>query len=169
MAEETVYLELSEENDGAHKFYEVVTRDTQVHIRYGRIGDQGQTQSHAHATEELAKKFAQKKIREKMQKGYAHAVMGQRQKRAVTRRQIVSQAADELASFWEADRQSAEVHLPDLRGYLDGLTADSVRAATCQVESIPLPRTREFPSWTPRPARRYPSIEPENDRLALDD
>jgi predicted DNA-binding WGR domain protein len=45
MADETSYLELSEENGGAHKFYEVATSDTQVQIRYGRIGDQGQTQS----------------------------------------------------------------------------------------------------------------------------
>lgn len=91
MAEETVYLELSEESGGAHKFYEVVTRDIEVHIRYGRIGDTGQTQVNRHASEELARKFAQKKIRDKMSKGYAHAIMGQRQKRAVTRRQIVSQ------------------------------------------------------------------------------
>lgn len=91
MAEETVYLELSEEGGGAHKFYEVVTSDTQVRIRYGRIGDTGQTQTKAHASEEQARKFAQKKIREKLNSGYAHAVMGQRKKRAVTRRQIVSQ------------------------------------------------------------------------------
>lgn len=90
MANETVYLELSEQNGGAHKFYEVVTSDTQVQIRYGRIGDQGQAQSSTHATTELAHKFAQKKIREKLQKGYEHAVKGQRQKRPVTRRQIVS-------------------------------------------------------------------------------
>lgn len=103
MAEETTYLELSEESGGAHKFYEVITRDTQVHIRYGRIGDQGQSQSHTHATEELAKKFAQKKIREKTQKGYAHAVMGQRQKRAVTRRQIASQrsTATQAPVLWK--------------------------------------------------------------------
>ena len=93
MANETVYLELSEQNGGAHKFYEVVTNDTQVQIRYGRIGDQGQFQSSTHTTTEIAHKFAQKKIREKLQKGYEHAVKGQRQKRPVTRRQIVSSLA----------------------------------------------------------------------------
>ena len=82
MAEETIYLELSEET-GAHKFYEVVTTDTQVRVRYGRIGDQGQAQINNHATPELASKFAQKKVCEKMSKGYAHAIMGQRQKRSV--------------------------------------------------------------------------------------
>ena len=54
MAEETTYLELSETGGGAHKFYEVVTDDTQVRIRYGRIGDQGQTQASNHATMEQA-------------------------------------------------------------------------------------------------------------------
>lgn len=91
MAEETVYLELSEDGGGSHKFYEVVTSDTQVLIRYGRIGDAGQLQTNTHTTQELAQKFAQKKIREKLNKGYEHAIKGQRQKRPVTRRQIVSQ------------------------------------------------------------------------------
>jgi hypothetical protein len=89
------------------------------------------------------------------------------EKRAVT--QEIGKAARQLADLWQADRESADVHLPDLRGYLLSLTADSVGAATRQVESIPLPRTREFPSWTPRPPRRDPSIESEDDRLALDD
>src|SRR5258708_4757757 len=68
MAEETTYLELSQDDGGAHKFYEVVINDTEVNIRYGRIGDQGQKQASTHATTEIAQKFAQKKIREKVQK-----------------------------------------------------------------------------------------------------
>src|SRR5438105_12588492 len=90
MAEETTYLELSETGGGAHKFYEVVTDDTQVRIRYGRIGDQGQAQVSNLATSELAQQFAQKKIRSKLKSGYAQAVMGQRQKRTVTRRSAVA-------------------------------------------------------------------------------
>lgn len=90
MAEETTYLELSEEGGGSHKFYEVIVRDTQVSIRYGRIGDQGQTQNSSYATFEEAKKAAQKKIQEKVRSGYAPAVMGARQKRPVTRRQVTS-------------------------------------------------------------------------------
>lgn len=103
MAEETIYLELSEEGGGAHKFYEVVTNDTQVRIRYGRIGDQGQTQTKDHTTQELARRFAQKKVREKLSSGYAHAIMGQRQKRAVTHRQIVSQrsTAKQAPVLWK--------------------------------------------------------------------
>lgn len=102
MTEETIYLELSEET-GVHKFYEVITTDTQVRVRYGRIGDAGQTQINDHATQELARKFAQKKVREKMSKGYAHAIRGQRQKRAVTRRQIVSQrsSASQAPVLWK--------------------------------------------------------------------
>ena len=90
MAEETAYLELSETDGGTHKFYEVVTNDTQVRIRYGRIGDQGQTQVSNHANSEQAQKFAQKKLRDKLNKGYEQAVMGLRQKRSITRRAIVS-------------------------------------------------------------------------------
>src|SRR5215468_9014761 len=67
MAEKT-YLELSEDGGKSHKFYELTLDGTTVTVRFGRIGDNGQTQT-----------------------GYAPAVMGQRQKRAVTRREIVSQ------------------------------------------------------------------------------
>ena len=54
MTATTAYLELSEAGGGAHKFYEVTTDDTQVRIRYGRIGDQGQTQVSNHTTDEQA-------------------------------------------------------------------------------------------------------------------
>src|SRR5258708_32808892 len=90
MAEEPVYLELSEEGGGSHKFYEVVVAGTQVRIRFGRIGDAGQTQASDYATAALAQTFADKKIREKLNKGYERAVIGLRQKRPVTRRVIVS-------------------------------------------------------------------------------
>ncbi|MBA2395139.1 MAG: WGR domain-containing protein [Ktedonobacteraceae bacterium] len=72
MAEDTAYLEQSETDGATHKFYEVVTENTQVRIRYGRIGDQGQTQVSTHATTEMAQKFAQKKLRDKLNKGYEH-------------------------------------------------------------------------------------------------
>ena len=64
---ETQYREMvesaaavSEPGGGAHKFYEVMTDDTQVRIRYGRIGDQGQTQVSNHTSAEQAQQFAQK-------------------------------------------------------------------------------------------------------------
>jgi hypothetical protein len=81
----------------------------------------------------------------------------------------ISKAAGELADLWDADRRSAGVHLPALRRYLRGLTGDSVSAATLPLAAIPLPRTREFPSWTPRPPRRHPEIEAEDDLASLDD
>ena len=109
MADETTYLELSEEGGGAHKFYEVIIKDTQVSIRYGRIGDQGQAQVTTCATAEEAQKFAQKKIKEKTQKGYAPAVMGARQKRAVTHRQVVSyqSTAKQAPVLWRFASSSA--------------------------------------------------------------
>lgn len=39
MTQEKIYLELSEEGGGSHKFYEVIIEGTEVLIRYGRIGD----------------------------------------------------------------------------------------------------------------------------------
>ena len=42
---ETTYLELSEDDGAAHKFYEVIVDDAQLTIRYGRIGDQGQART----------------------------------------------------------------------------------------------------------------------------
>lgn len=90
MAVETTYLELSEADGGAHKFYEVIVDDTELTIRYGRIGDAGATTKTTFADHDKARAAAAKKIGEKVRKGYAPAVQGQRQKRAVSRRAIVS-------------------------------------------------------------------------------
>jgi hypothetical protein len=78
-------------------------------------------------------------------------------------------AAEELADLFAADTSSAEVHLPGLRRYVLGLTQESVGAATRPVSAAPLPKTRDFPSWTPRPPRRYPEIEAEDDPSSLRD
>lgn len=66
-----VYLELS---DGqSHKFYKVTVDQTEVTIRYGRIGTQGQTATSTHATPEAAQAEANKKIEEKLKKGYVRS------------------------------------------------------------------------------------------------
>ncbi|MBW4575047.1 MAG: WGR domain-containing protein [Aphanothece sp. CMT-3BRIN-NPC111] len=103
MADEKTYLELSESDGAAHKFYEVIVNDTQVSIRYGRIGDTGQSQVKTYPTPEKAKAEATKKINEKVKKGYEHAVMGMRQKRSVTRRQIKSDrsTASQAPVIWK--------------------------------------------------------------------
>ncbi len=93
MAEQKTYLELSETDGVSHKFYEVVVNDTEVTIRYGRIGDQGQTKKTNYATPEKALVEANKKIKEKMKKGYEPAIIGVRQKRVITRRQVNSTAS----------------------------------------------------------------------------
>ncbi|MEU8328895.1 PQQ-binding-like beta-propeller repeat protein [Micromonospora sp. NPDC048839] len=89
MSQETTYLELSEV-DGAHKFYEVIVDDATLTVRYGRIGDQGQVKASAYPDNARARAAAAKKIGEKVRKGYSPAVPGVRQKRTVSRRQIVS-------------------------------------------------------------------------------
>ncbi|MFN3202615.1 MAG: PQQ-binding-like beta-propeller repeat protein [Bradymonadia bacterium] len=93
MAEERSYLELSQDEGVAHKFYEVTINDTEVTIRYGRIGDKGTSKTTSYADNAKAKAFADKKLREKRRKGYEDAVMGVRKKRAITRRQIDSKPA----------------------------------------------------------------------------
>ena len=75
----------------------------------------------------------------------------------------INAAADELADLWDADRVGLQIHLPKLRRYLGGLTADSLKAATRSAPDIPLPKTREFPAWTPRPPRQHPAIEGEDE------
>lgn len=89
------------------------------------------------------------------------------EKRDVTAQ--INTAADQLADLWDADRLSTQVHLPDLRGYLLSLTGDSIGAAVRTLKAVPLPKTRELPSWTPRPPRRHPEIDGHEDHLpALD-
>lgn len=98
MSEERTYLELSEAAGSAHKFYEVIVNGSEVSIRFGRIGDKGQSKVTNHSDSEKARADAQKKINEKLRKGYAPAVMGERKKRTVTRRSMIA-AQPATASF----------------------------------------------------------------------
>jgi len=84
------YLELSEENGVSHKFYEVTVNGCEMTIRYGRIGQSGQSSTKVCSTPEQAEAEAQKKLNEKRKKGYAEAVQGARAPRPITRRVIVS-------------------------------------------------------------------------------
>jgi predicted DNA-binding WGR domain protein len=87
---QTTYLELSQDTGSAHKFYEVTVAGNEMSVRYGRIGDAGQTKTTTYADAAKALADAAKKIGEKVRKGYAPAVAGQRAPRSVTRRVIVS-------------------------------------------------------------------------------
>jgi predicted DNA-binding WGR domain protein len=98
MTQGTTYLELSEDGDGAHKFYEITVAGTTVDVRYGRIGADGTRQTTTFPTTEKAEAAAAKKIGEKVRKGYAAAVMGARAPRSVTRRTVVSTASTARAT-----------------------------------------------------------------------
>lgn len=102
-AEDKTYLELSQEGDGSHKFYEVTVAGKQVTIRFGRIGDAGQTSTKSYASPAKAKEEAATKIQEKQRKGYEAAVAGGRQKRAVARRSVSSQksTAKQAPVLWK--------------------------------------------------------------------
>ena len=91
MAKDVTYLELSEGT--SHKFYEVTVEGAELTIRYGRIGDAGQSSTSKLASPEKARAEADKKIAEKRKKGYEAAEKGVRQKRAVTKRGDVIAAA----------------------------------------------------------------------------
>jgi predicted DNA-binding WGR domain protein len=93
MPQGTTYLELSEDTGSAHKFYEVTVTGSDVVIRYGRIGTPGTVQNSSFPTPQKAEAAADKKIAEKVRKGYASAVAGVRQARPVTRRAIVSHSS----------------------------------------------------------------------------
>lgn len=67
------YLELSEVAGATHKFYEVLVEDTQVTIRFGRIGTAGQVQIKDFDDAEEALAEAGRKIAEKTRKGYVPA------------------------------------------------------------------------------------------------
>jgi len=84
------YLELSQDDGTAHKFYEVCVEGCDMTIRYGRIGTDGTKSTKSLESEEKALKEAEKKIKSKEKKGYAEAVQGVRKKRAITRRTITS-------------------------------------------------------------------------------
>lgn len=104
------YLELSEDEGSSHKFYEVIVDGLSVNIRYGRIGDNGQSSSSAFTSEAEALAFAAKKVKEKSKKGYAEAVMGQRQSRAISRRVIQSNSStvkQKLPITWKFNTGSA--------------------------------------------------------------
>lgn len=61
MARETTYLELSQDDGAAHKFYEVTVDGTAVSVRYGRIGADGQLQSSSFPTADKARAAAAKR------------------------------------------------------------------------------------------------------------
>jgi predicted DNA-binding WGR domain protein len=93
MADQKTYLELSEDNGGSHKFYEVTVSGSSVTLRYGRIGDSGQSKTTKYKNPAEAAAEAASLVSAKKRKGYADAVMGGRAARAVGQRATVSAVA----------------------------------------------------------------------------
>ncbi|MFD8553923.1 WGR domain-containing protein [Streptomyces fradiae] len=126
---ETTYLELSQDGGGAHKFYEVTVDGQVVTVRYGRIGAAGQSQTSTFATVEKARAAAARKVGEKVRKGYAPAVPGQRAPRAVTRRQVASAPSTARAVapvLWRFRTGSAAfgIHVDDDRCWVGNQAGD---------------------------------------------
>jgi predicted DNA-binding WGR domain protein len=55
----------------SHKFWEVSVAGKVVTVRFGRIGTGGQTQSTDFADPTVAARYAERKVREKLDKGYS--------------------------------------------------------------------------------------------------
>lgn len=96
--EQKTYLELSDPTSGSHKFYELAVKGNNVIIRFGRIGTTGQIKTAAYSSSEEALHAAGKKIAEKLNKGYAAATVGLREKRPVKKRAKLS-VEDELENL----------------------------------------------------------------------
>jgi outer membrane protein assembly factor BamB len=123
------YLELSQEDGAAHKFYEVTVAGLVVTVRYGRIGAAGQTQTTTFATVEKARAAAAKKVGEKVRKGYAPAVQGVRAPRSVTRRQVASTPSTARSAapvLWRFRTGSAAfgIHVDDDRCWVGNQAGD---------------------------------------------
>lgn len=65
-----VYLEFHDGN--SHKFYEVTVIESTVNVRYGRVGTEGKTLSDAYSSLAQAQAAADKKLIEKLKKGYCY-------------------------------------------------------------------------------------------------
>jgi outer membrane protein assembly factor BamB len=115
MAQEKFYLELSE--GGSHKFYELLIDGKKLTTRFGRIGDAGQASEASFPTPEKAQAEATKKLNEKLKKGYAHAVMGERAKRSVTRRSAM------MGTGSQASRGAKTRQAPVLWSFNSGTSA----------------------------------------------
>jgi predicted DNA-binding WGR domain protein len=129
MSQGTTYLELSEDGGGAHKFYEVTVSGTVVSVRYGRIGTDGQLQTATFPTVEKAQAAAAKKLGEKVRKGYAAAIPGQRQARAVTRRSVVAAPSTARATapvLWRfrTGASAFGIHVDDERCWVGNQNGD---------------------------------------------
>ncbi len=129
MGGQRTYLELSEDGGSSHKFYETLVDGQTLTIRFGRIGDKGQTQVKEFPSPEKALAEASKKLAEKRKKGYVEAVMGERKKRSVTRREITSQAAAKNTTkapviwrFTPADSRAFGVFIDEYRCWMGNET-----------------------------------------------
>ncbi len=128
MSIETSYLELS--IGASHKFYEITVNAMRVTLRYGRIGTEGRREEIAFDSQDQAQSFAQRKIEEKLRKGYQHAQPGVTAKKPIEKR-----ALDERGVFWrliELSKKGSEgdiyVQLDNLRDRLQKLTDEELRS-----------------------------------------
>jgi predicted DNA-binding WGR domain protein len=110
----TSYLELSV--GPSHKFYEVTVEAMRVILRYGRIGTDGKREEYTFDSQDQAHSFAERKINEKLRKGYQHARPGVTEKRPVQKQDL-----DERGIFWRLIELSRKGTAGDVYIQLDNL------------------------------------------------
>lgn len=64
-------------DDKSNKFWEIGVNGTEVTVRFGRTGSNGQTQTKSFASEDAARRHADKLIEEKTEKGYEEVENGE--------------------------------------------------------------------------------------------
>eukprot|EP00039_Didymoeca_costata_P028995 m.22800 g.22800 ORF g.22800 m.22800 type:complete len:405 (-) comp7441_c0_seq1:1367-2581(-) len=68
---DTIYLECK--TGGENKFWSIAVKDDVTRVRWGAIGDEGNLSEKTHASNDAAEKFKDKKVKEKLNKGYERA------------------------------------------------------------------------------------------------
>ncbi|HBH64721.1 MAG TPA: hypothetical protein DEA84_07870, partial [Erwinia persicina] len=61
------------QDEKSHKFWTVVQQQQELHLNWGRVGTQGQSQIKSFDDEEQARNACEKLIKEKTRKGYQAA------------------------------------------------------------------------------------------------
>jgi hypothetical protein len=71
----------------------------------------------------------------------------------------LQETAGELADLFAQEARGAQARA-EFRQFLGDLTPDHAYRAVRRVDSMPYPRSREFPEWTPLPPQELPELGP---------
>ena len=134
-------------DDTSAKFWEVEQADTELNIRWGRIGTQGQSQTKSFADAAKANAAMVKLVKEKTGKGYgevaaaADATLGSAPAKALAGKTIAPIPTDQAAGTAAPDAQAVAIEL------LSRATAGPVEVAPSAPQVLPDTATSAVPPW----------------------